>query len=106
MVVVGQDAPDPISCMAMEGDAVWTASGSCAIKYLRGKEVSLSTYQGSLMLKKIQVGRVTNPLGTPLSSILIFGSRLLALTEDGSRMFIWGTQDGGNYPRKALESPV
>ncbi len=37
---VGPDAPDHISCMAMDGDAVWAASGIYAIKYLRGKEVS------------------------------------------------------------------
>jgi hypothetical protein len=36
---VGPDASDPISSMAMEGDAVWAASGSNVIKYHRGKEV-------------------------------------------------------------------
>lgn len=37
---LGPDAIDPISCMAMEGDNVWAASGSDVIKYYRGKEVS------------------------------------------------------------------
>jgi U3 small nucleolar RNA-associated protein 21 len=38
---IGPDASDPISSMAMEGDAVWAASGSNIIKYHRGKEVRL-----------------------------------------------------------------
>lgn len=37
----GQDATDPITSMAMEGDAVWVAAGSNIIKYIRGKEVFL-----------------------------------------------------------------
>ncbi|KAG6829189.1 hypothetical protein H0H92_005389 [Tricholoma furcatifolium] len=63
----GPDAPDQISSLAMDGDAVWAAAGSHALKYIRGKEVL----------------RVTNPLGTPLSFITIFGSQLLSLTESG-----------------------
>lgn len=42
-----------------------------------------------------QVGRVSNPLGTVLSSIIVFGSQLLALTEDGGRLLIWDTAGGG-----------
>ncbi|KIJ06278.1 hypothetical protein PAXINDRAFT_103430, partial [Paxillus involutus ATCC 200175] len=61
----------------MEGDAVWAASGTHVIKYLRGKEVA----------------RATNPLGTFLSSIVMFGSQLLALTEDGGRMLVWDVSD-------------
>lgn len=37
-----------------------------------------------------------NPLGTALSFITIFGSQLLALTEDGGRMLLWDTDEGGN----------
>lgn len=37
----GPDVLQHISCMAMEGDAVWAASGPNVIKYIRGKEVSL-----------------------------------------------------------------
>ena len=37
----GPDAPAHISSMAMDGDAVWITSGIYAIRYLRGKEVSL-----------------------------------------------------------------
>lgn len=36
----GPDAPDHISDMAMDGDSVWIASGTNAIQYIRGKEVS------------------------------------------------------------------
>ncbi|PPQ86912.1 hypothetical protein CVT25_009798 [Psilocybe cyanescens] len=78
LLFVGPDAPEHISSMAMDGDAVWIASGAYAIKYIRGKEVS----------------RVTNPLGTHLSFITVFGSQLLALTEKGDRMLIWSTTDG------------
>ncbi|KIJ69248.1 hypothetical protein HYDPIDRAFT_81033 [Hydnomerulius pinastri MD-312] len=73
LLFVGPEASDPISCLMMEGDAVWAASGIYVIKYLRGKEVL----------------RVTSPLGTGLASIVLFGSQLLALTEDGGRMLVW-----------------
>jgi hypothetical protein len=35
----GPDAPEQISCLAMDGDAVWAAAGPHVLKYLRGKEV-------------------------------------------------------------------
>ncbi|KAG2084691.1 WD40-repeat-containing domain protein [Suillus discolor] len=69
----GPEVQDPISCLVMDGDAVWAASGVHVIKYLRGKEVS----------------RVSNPLQTPLAFVILFGTQLLALTEDGARMLIW-----------------
>lgn len=43
----------------------------------------------------MQVGRLTNSLGSHLASILIFGSQMLALTEKGSRMIIWDTESMG-----------
>ncbi|KAF8136615.1 Utp21 specific WD40 associated putative domain-containing protein [Boletus edulis] len=73
LLFVGPDEPDPISCLIMEGDAIWATSSVHVIKYLRGKEVV----------------RATSPLGTPLASTIIFGSLLLALTEDGGRMLVW-----------------
>jgi len=36
---IGPDALEHISSMAMDGDAVWVASGPHAIKHIRGKEV-------------------------------------------------------------------
>jgi U3 small nucleolar RNA-associated protein 21 len=36
----GPETADPMSCLHMDGDAVWAASGPHAIKYIRGKEVS------------------------------------------------------------------
>jgi hypothetical protein len=36
----GTEAPHQISCLAMDGNAVWASSGPLVIKYLRGKEVS------------------------------------------------------------------
>ncbi|KAF9557999.1 Utp21-domain-containing protein [Agrocybe pediades] len=77
LLFVGPDAPEHISSMAMDGDVVWVASGIYVIKYIRGKEVS----------------RLTNPLSTNLSFITIFGSQLLALNENGDRMFIWNTSN-------------
>ena len=96
IVSVGPDAPEPISSLTMDGDAVWAASGPHVIKYLRGKEVRFlciaDWYQSS---KPVQVLRATNPLGTALSFISIFGSQLLALTENGGRMLLWNTSEAG-----------
>nr|GAT60083.1 predicted protein [Mycena chlorophos] len=78
LLFVGPDAPDRISSLAMDGDAVWAAAGPHVIKYIRGKEVL----------------RATNPLGTTLSFITIFGPQILALTEDGRRMLLWDTSSG------------
>lgn len=81
VLMAGPDAQDRINSMTMDGDAVWVSAGPNAIKYLRGKEV----------------GRITNPLATTLSSIIIFGSQLIALTEDGTRMLVWDTQSQGAF---------
>lgn len=75
----GPELEAPISCMAMEGKAIWVSSGPHVVKYGRGKEVM----------------RISNPLGSNVSFILVFGNQLLALTEDGGRMFVWDTTDGG-----------
>ncbi|KAJ3972683.1 Utp21 specific WD40 associated putative domain-containing protein, partial [Lentinula raphanica] len=75
LLFAGPEVEDQISSMVMDGDAVWIASGPNVIKYIRGKEVS----------------RLINSLGSTLSFITIFGSRLLALTEDGSKMLCWDT---------------
>ena len=37
--ILGPDAPEHISSLTMDSDAVWAASSLFAIKYLRGKEV-------------------------------------------------------------------
>ena len=39
--------------------------------------------------------RKANPLETNLANILPFGSQILALTEDGSRLLVWDTESGG-----------
>jgi hypothetical protein len=46
MSYTGPDAPEHISSLAMDGDAVWASSSLFAIKYLRGKEVSQSGMNG------------------------------------------------------------
>jgi U3 small nucleolar RNA-associated protein 21 len=73
---------------------VWAASGSSIIKYLRGKEVS-SQSSWVMFAQILQVERVSNPLETAFSSILVLGSQLVALTEDGGRMLIWETSEAG-----------
>ncbi|KAI0062315.1 Utp21-domain-containing protein [Artomyces pyxidatus] len=83
LLFVGPEAPDTISSMVMDGDAVWAACGPHVLKYMRGKEASTSI--PSILL----VARLTNPLQTPLASILIFGTQLLALTEDGGKLLVW-----------------
>ncbi|KAI0320117.1 Utp21-domain-containing protein [Amylostereum chailletii] len=75
LLFVGPEAPSSISDLTMDGDAVWAAAGPHVLKYIRGKEVT----------------RLTNPLDAPLASILIFGSQLLALTEDGGKLLMWDT---------------
>ncbi|GJJ12631.1 hypothetical protein Clacol_006874 [Clathrus columnatus] len=76
LLFVGPDMEESISALALDGDAVWAAHGSHASKYLRGKEVS----------------KVSNPLGTRLSNLTIFGSQLLSLTEDGRHLLMWSTE--------------
>ncbi|KAF9014099.1 Utp21-domain-containing protein [Cyathus striatus] len=78
LLFVGPDAPAQISSLTMDGDAVWASAGPHTIKYLRGKEVL----------------QTTNPLDKNLAFITIFGSQILALTEDGDRMLLWNTADG------------
>ncbi|KAL0578699.1 rRNA-processing protein utp21 [Marasmius crinis-equi] len=78
LLFVGPEVSEQISCLTMDGDAVWAATGCHVVKYLRGKETL----------------RVSNPTETTLSFITIFGSRLLALTENGDRLLCWDTSDG------------
>ncbi|KAI6100408.1 hypothetical protein EDD16DRAFT_1534737 [Pisolithus croceorrhizus] len=56
LLFVGPGVEDSMSCVAMDGDAIWCASGLRAVKYLTGKEVS----------------RVINPLGSVLSSLFFY----------------------------------
>jgi U3 small nucleolar RNA-associated protein 21 len=41
-----------------------------------------------------QMSRFTNPLGTTLTSILVFGSQTLALTADGRHLLVWDAESG------------
>ncbi|KAJ3736079.1 Utp21 specific WD40 associated putative domain-containing protein [Lentinula guzmanii] len=77
LLFVGPEVEQPISCMIMDGDAVWIASGPNMIKFIRGKEVS----------------RLVNPLGTTLSFLTIFGTQLICLTEDGRKMLCWDMKE-------------
>jgi hypothetical protein len=54
-----------------------------------------------------QVAGAINPLGTPLTSMVIFGSLLLALSEDGGRMLVWDvSRDGEDRPSKHCPAPL
>ncbi|KZT61545.1 Utp21-domain-containing protein [Calocera cornea HHB12733] len=78
LLFVGTEAERPISALAFDaadGDYIWAAAGPHLIKYHRGKEVS----------------RITSPGEVSLSQILCFGSQILALSEDGTKLFIWHT---------------
>jgi U3 small nucleolar RNA-associated protein 21 len=43
------------------------------------------------------VYRCSDPLNGVVSSILIFGNQLLALTEDGRRLVVWNTETMGEW---------
>ena len=64
--------------------------------YAEKKSTFSFTLLKSGSVKSFQVLRLSNPLGTNLSFITIFGPQLLALNEQGDKMFIWNTSDGGN----------
>jgi hypothetical protein len=49
----------------------------------------LNAFQGATTRVPSQVDRLVNPLESRLGSIIIFGPLLIALTEDGARMFTW-----------------
>ncbi|KAF6761650.1 quinon protein alcohol dehydrogenase-like superfamily [Ephemerocybe angulata] len=68
LLFVGPDAPDQITSMAMDGDAVWVAASTFLINNL--------------------------------AYVTIFGSFILALTEQGDRMLTWDTTSG------ALQSTI
>ncbi|KZT33578.1 WD40 repeat-like protein [Sistotremastrum suecicum HHB10207 ss-3] len=76
LLFVGSQTEEQISSLALDGDFVWSAVGAYVLKFERGK----------------QVHRLENPLGTPLTSLLVFGDQLLALTTDGRRLLAWSTK--------------
>ncbi|KAG8992095.1 hypothetical protein FRB90_001099, partial [Tulasnella sp. 427] len=78
LLFVGTDAPSSIASLAMIGEDVWAASGSSVIKYVRGKQAT----------------SLSNPFDSTLSTILPFGSLLLALTLDGRHLLVWNTTSG------------
>ena len=65
--------------------------------YAEKKSVFSFTLFKSGSVKSSQVLRLSNPLETNLSFITIFGPQLLALNEQGDKMLIWNTSNGGNY---------
>jgi hypothetical protein len=100
---IGSETQDPITGMAFDGDFVWASCGPHALKYNRGKEVCavMSTKRAPYSSLR-KVGRLTNPLGTLITSPLVFGSHLLAITEDGRSLLSWEVSEQGEYPSRAI----
>lgn len=42
-----------------------------------------------------KASRLSDPLGVPLGSLLVFGPQLLALTADGRRLLVWNIAEEG-----------
>ena len=104
--LVGSEAPDSITGLAFEGDYIWAASGLHVLKYARGKEVSVSLGLQCPRCSSVRkVGRLANPLGTSITSPLVFGSHLLALTEDGRNLLTWDiSEEGEGMSNVSVES--
>jgi hypothetical protein len=49
----------------------------------------------TVLTSQVKVGRLINPLGTPITSPLVFGSHLLSLTEDGRNLLTWDVSEEG-----------
>lgn len=49
-----------------------------------------------------KVSRLSDPLGAPLASLLVFGPQLLALTADGRRLLVWDTAQEGSQSVLAM----
>jgi U3 small nucleolar RNA-associated protein 21 len=61
------------------------------------------SYVFLLWLVYEQVSRLSNPFDASISHVTIFGSQVLALSEDGGRMFIWEAANAGeNFTRSSL----
>ena len=48
----------------------------------------------TLILSVLKTLRLSNPLGSNLSFLTVFGPQLLALDEQGEHMLIWTTEGG------------
>jgi U3 small nucleolar RNA-associated protein 21 len=89
--------------MAFDGDFVLASSGPHVLKYSRGKEVcAVSSTQRALSPSLRKVGRLTNPLGTLITSPLVFGSHILALTEDGRNLLTWDVSEQGEHMSRTI----
>lgn len=45
--------------------------------------------------RELQVARLENPLESAISTISVFGSRMLGITEDGSHLLVWDMESKG-----------
>ncbi|KAG9055076.1 hypothetical protein FS842_003228 [Serendipita sp. 407] len=78
VLFVGPEEDFQITSMTMEGNNIWVTAGPSVICYEAGRQIS----------------RFINPFHTILSSIIAFGSQILALTDDGRRLLTWDAQSG------------
>jgi hypothetical protein len=68
-----------------------------AYSQVRSRERSKHTFSLPILAVLIsgKVSRLTNPLETSITSPLVFGSLLLALTEDGRYLLTWDVSEEG-----------
>ncbi|KAI6109538.1 hypothetical protein F5141DRAFT_1115229 [Pisolithus sp. B1] len=90
LLFVGPGVEDSMSCVAMDGDAIWCASGLRAIKYLTGKEVCTSVELPLTFLIRHQGLEGNKSSGFRFILPFFLLGPHLTLTEDGTRMLIWG----------------
>jgi len=64
----GPDVDEPITSLAMDGDAVWASHGSSLSKYIRGKKVRYELwYFQQMMLNASQGGWSNEPTGNDVN---------------------------------------
>ncbi|KAL8279548.1 hypothetical protein RQP46_008110 [Phenoliferia psychrophenolica] len=105
LLFVGPDMGAPITSLAISFDSVFAAAGSYIGRYVRGKEVgrfvlpspsstssssSSSSASGSDSDSDSDADMDDDsPAARTITSLTLFGTTLVALSLDGSKMFVW-----------------
>ncbi|KAF8334258.1 Utp21-domain-containing protein [Cantharellus anzutake] len=77
LLLAGPTLEEPIASLRLTTQAIWVASGPKVFRFKSSQ----------------QVAELSNPFATRLASILLFGSRMLSLTEDGRHLIVWDTEN-------------
>ena len=77
-----------------------------ACSQIRSRERGNRTFRPPILAVLIsgKVSRLENPLGTSMTSPLVFGSLLLTLTEDGRNLLTWDVSEEGECKPFACRS--